>query len=346
MIRLFLLFVFISAFFSQAQGIWVTRFALKKPSITSQLIQFVDKNKITDVFIQIRGRGDAFYQSEIEQNDINSQYETNLSSLINQLKARKVKVHAWINVFLMASSNEQLQKEKKHILNKNKHWIDYSTSLTRISRHDSVEGLYTTPASSGLLNYYISIVNEITHKFKFDGIHLDYFRKASLKHGYHPKMRQLFHSETGNYAENLVSHERKKFNESLFKKWNSFLSERYTEFLTRLVKNGPKVVWSVAVKPNPQIAKENFAQDWQSWLQKNLVDFVIPMNYNPEDSTFYSNISSYNKNLKNKIWLGIATYNQSLNQMSNRIKYAKKNNYNVTIFSFNDLNEKSIHQIF
>jgi uncharacterized lipoprotein YddW (UPF0748 family) len=341
--KLFLLFLVLAGFtFSQSHGLWVTRFTLKSKTSINNLLTFVENNKITDVFIQIRGRGDAFFKSKVEQNDINSHYESNLLFLISEMKKRHIKIHAWLNTFLMASSRKQLKIEKNHILNLNNHWVDSMSSLLQMSKSDSFEGLYTSPACTGLLNFYISLIEEILSRFQFDGIHLDYFRKASEKAGYHPKMRHIFHDETGMFAENLISHERQLFTESLSEEWTNFISDSYTKFLTKLVKNNPNAIWSVAVKPDYLLAKNIYGQDWIHWLKQGIVDFVIPMNYSPVDDLFYDQVTSYPSHFKKRIWLGIATYNQNITQFKNRYSFAKKNVYNTAIFSFDDLETKSI----
>ena len=97
--------VILSLFYSlcsQAQGVWVTRYALKEKRTISSLLTFVQKNRITDVFIQVRGRGDAYYSSEVEQNDVHSSSEENLVYLIGELKRLNIKSHAWLNKFLIA----------------------------------------------------------------------------------------------------------------------------------------------------------------------------------------------------------------------------------------------------
>jgi uncharacterized lipoprotein YddW (UPF0748 family) len=340
--------------FSTSQAIWVTRFALQEKQTLINLLRFSEKNNISDVFIQIRGRGDIFYYSDIEKNHRNSHYQENLVFLLHELKKRNIRSHAWLNVFLMASSFSQIKTEKTHFLYKNQNIIDFSEKFislndeirsTKDIRH--IEGLYATPTSNSLLYFYQALVKEIIHRFNFDGIHLDYFRLASGKHGYHPKMRRLFFENFGERIETYLNSKNSVTNFGLIKSWKNFVASQYSFFLKKLKNSAPEKKWSVAVKPNIQSAKWKYGQDWIFWLEKGYVDFVVPMNYSPSDETFHKFVNNYSKSeFKEKIWVGIATYNQDVSDLKKRVKEMKNKQFHVSLFSFNDLNNKSIENIF
>ena len=54
----------------------------------------------------------------------------------------------------------------------------------------------------------------------------------------------------------------------------------------------PNIMLSAAVKPNPNEAKNRWSQDWISWINNNILDFVIPMNYGVENDFFIDDIFS------------------------------------------------------
>ena len=88
------------------QCLWVVRDALKSEKSINELINFASEKKINDLFVQVRGRGDALYNSQIiprsqllPDNDFDP-----LLYLLKNIKDKGIKVHAWVNVYLLWSS--------------------------------------------------------------------------------------------------------------------------------------------------------------------------------------------------------------------------------------------------
>jgi uncharacterized lipoprotein YddW (UPF0748 family) len=331
--------------FGQNSGLWITRFALLDTNEMSKAKVFILNDSITDVFIQVRGRGDAFYKSTVEKNIKGDYSEQTLRDFLHFCKENNVRTHAWINVFLLVSTYDQLAQEPNHILHKKPNWIDHFNGYIPIQveivdaddlkANGQVEGLFAAPIFADLQTYYINLVHELAADYHFDGIHLDYFRFAGKAAGYHPKIRRAFTKKTGLYIENDTA------NSATLQRWQVFRSQLITKFLSELKHKSDPLLWSVAVKPDAIQAKYDYGQDWQLWLDQKLVDFVIPMNYFRSDNLFYSNLISYNK-ADTRIWIGLATYNNTLSNVKKRLHFLRNENYNYVIFSFNDLSEKNI----
>ena len=64
-------------------------------------------------------------------------------------------------------------------------------------------------------------------------------------------------------------------------------------------KSGKEIQLSAAVKPNLVIARERWFQNWQYWLENDIVDFVVPMNYFPEIKDFNMSVQIMKNNLVN-----------------------------------------------
>jgi uncharacterized lipoprotein YddW (UPF0748 family) len=357
---LFVLFLFTLGY-TQSRGLWVTRYTLSSSKNISDLKRFSVENEITDVFIQLRGRSDAYYYSEVEKNH---KFEHNNNEQLKELfaffKANKINTHIWLNVFLMASSLEATVLKKNHVLNRNKNWVDASSDFKKLSQtieetddlkdNPELEGIYVLPCFPDLQKYYNDIVREIITLFKPDGIHFDYFRLAGKDYGFHPRMRMKFNKETKLNAEYLMrdnSNLDLKTYQEIESTWIDFLNKQFTDFLSSMTKIDRKTKWSVAVKPDFLKAKNNYAQDWQYWINHDIVDFVVPMNYVRNEDLFSSRLNQYleTKNSK-KIWIGVSSYNQSLDELTSKIKKVNDVNLNLSIFSFNDLQKKEIKFVF
>lgn len=342
----FFLFVTLSISAQEHRAIWVTRFTLLDDARVDALIRFADDHQLTDVFIQVRGRGDAFYQSEVVPNQVQPQKtDRNFRRLITGLKQRNIRTHAWINIFLLASSWKHVIDRPEHLLNRHRNWIDHHSdyisyqseieNTAELKDNPDIEGLYALPVFAGLLQRYQAIVRELVDVYQVDGIHLDYFRLSQPRAGFHPKMRRMYTEKTGRSIEGKVldyDHRRQ---------WMTFVSQQFTQFLRNLRETRAAVQWSVAVKPNPDDARFKYGQDWADWLQKGLVNFVVSMNYVRDDRMYTVNVDTYRKRFPLKqVWVGVASYNQPLAKLQQRLKSLSRDSVNYSIFSFDNLFEK------
>ncbi len=102
---------------------------------------------------------------------------------------------------------------------------------------------------------------------------------------------------------------------------------------------------SAAVKPNPNEAKNRWSQDWISWINNNILDFVIPMNYGVENDVFIDNLRRINKEVHDidKVFMGIAIYNQDESNVAKKIILSKYSGFNqICLFSYNSLRKDNI----
>ena len=101
---------------------------------------------------------------------------------------------------------------------------------------------------------------------------------------------------------------------------------------------------SVAVKPDILEAKYRWYQDWPSWIEEDLVDYCVIMNY-------YTNLNKYNSintiisnqiNKKHKINIGISSYNQSSNEIANKILISRLDGFsNFSLFPYSFIKDTS-----
>ncbi len=98
---------------------------------------------------------------------------------------------------------------------------------------------------------------------------------------------------------------------------------------------------SVAVKPDPVIAKHRYFQDWIGWIEKNYCDFVVPMNYKTDWVEFDSVLKQVlNRKIEKKIMIGISTYNQDVLAVMQRLEVVKSDGFaGYSLFSFNHLRD-------
>ena len=88
------------------------------------VLEFASKNGFNHIFVQVRGRGDAYYNSEIvpKSHLVAIDFDP-LDYLMRSNNNSNLKIHAWINVYyLWSSKNPPIQKD--HLIFNNPDWLD------------------------------------------------------------------------------------------------------------------------------------------------------------------------------------------------------------------------------
>ena len=336
-------------------GLWVVRHALQTEQDINQIIDTAGRLKITTLYIQVYALGQSYWDSEylIESKNADVSHGL-LNKLIHDAHKKNLSVYAWINVFYIWGS-ENAPVQAKHPFNLFNH------SILRIDPEPDIpdytylkktgnEGFYIDPADKNYLNRMILTIKELLLLYEFDGLHFDYFR--------YPRGRFL-HSISGRTEfmlkyyfdpleltkpmEYLKNKNKKAF---LTEIYDNFLYSNINEFLTSLRKANQDKIISLAVKPNRHMAFVQYKQDWKYWLDNDLCDQVMLMNYDTDFDQFKRNIKSaeIGNGFKERIIIGISVYNQSSGAVIQRIKYLERYPAGgIAYFSYNYLQENPVY---
>ena len=341
-VTVFLVLFYLPVLFAgQTQGIWVVRDALTSKSVLKSIIQNAQLLNCNKIFLQFRALGSVYYPTKLDipQIDVDAKLLKNLFEAAHQ---NNIEVHAWLNVCYVWS-NKDPRIPANHILNKSKNAI-----ITPIDSLMEPEGYFLHPNDKSNLSEVKSIIKELADLYKIDGIHLDYFRYPKESHHTSRTGRTEFKIINGidpldplKDPEKFIKARNIESFEYLQKSYRDFLRDELTEALKEIHnfidENNLNLQLSVAVKPNPIAAKHHFLQDWSSWLDSSLCDFVVLMNYNPELSKFVKNLEITKENTDiSKIMVGIAAYNISEEEVVKRINLVKNSSYGgYALFSYN-----------
>ena len=321
--------------------LWVVRNALIAEKNIDEMIQFATLNRINNIIVQVRGRGDAYYNSKIvlKSNLIKNKRFDPLLYILNSAKEKGIKVHVWLNTYLLWSS-KKLPFQKNHILLTNPEWLDHNkfslpnitTELKKVGfKNNTYEGLYLSPDHPSVNEYLLNVFKELILNYEIDGLHLDYIRFHDSDYGKNSYVYSDINDNNMRYSD-------------IGSEWAQIKRNSITD-LVRKTKNlitelGFDIEFSAAVKPNLNEAKQRYYQEWDVWLAAGYLDKAIMMNYSPDLKAFSNNINILFRNLptkyRNKIVMGLATYNQTSDQVVNKIKYSKIASINdFAFFSYN-----------
>ncbi len=273
----------------------------------TRLVDFSKKAHVQTLFVQIYRANKAWFPSKIADS---APYEASLKSvledpfalLIKEAHASGIEVHAWINL-LSLSGNADAQLLKKYgteVLTKNlkekKTLEDYKID----------NQYFLEPGDLKVREELSNIVEEILHTYPaLDGIQFDYIRYPDKNpaYGYTKMNVDRFKQATGLNAIDEDS-----------KVWKDWKRDQVTGLLELLVKQ------TRMIRPNIQIsttgcmpysrAYHEAFQDWPSWLEHHLVDFVTIMSYVHKPDEFQKYILDAKKKVSDfsKVNIAIGAY--------------------------------------
>lgn len=357
----------------QTRALWVTRTTLSSPDAVRQMVRAAEGAGFNTLLVQVRGRGDAYFNGTIEPraSELLSKPDFDpLKTTLDLAHAAGMKVHAWVAVNLVSSA-ASLPASRDHVVYRAPEWLmvprelaaemrkidlrspAYIGRLARWTRANAedVEGLYTSPIHPAAQAHTAAVVAELAHNYPIDGVHLDYVRYPNESFDYSAAALDQFKaailpSLTGRERSDAAAREVLDpiAYPNLFReRWNDFRRERLTALVTRIraaVKaERPGAVVSAAVVPDAQHALDDRLQDWRAWLDLSLLDVLCPMAYTTDAAVFQQQIAAAAEYAGSRpVWAGIGAYRLPAAQTLQHIAAARKiGTAGIILFSYDAL---------
>ncbi|MDI6808090.1 MAG: family 10 glycosylhydrolase [Candidatus Eisenbacteria bacterium] len=345
----------------ERRALWVVRTTLTSPEKIEQMVREAKKANFNMLFVQVRGRGDAYYSSSIvpPPEDMNRSGFDPLSLVITRAHSAGLEVHAWVNVFLTWSKPTK-PVSPDHAVNLHPEWFGAfpdGRSFVSISREElgrrSIEGLFLSPGNPDVREYIRAVVSEIVEKYAVDGIHLDYVRFPTLKSGFDEISRREFMRvyyvdplslETGPGA--VLDYFGAPGLADLAGKWKNWQIECVTETVKGIGevirRERPGIVFSAAVMPDSDASRDLHGQDWVSWVRNGYLDFAVPMCYSRSSEVIERQLRKAVQSAgKDRVMAGIAVYNQHSRSAVEKIRIARRLGVlGVSLFSYDSVGER------
>jgi len=352
----------------------VLRTSLTSPAAIDKLVRASSDAGINALFVQVRGRGDAYYASALEpRGALLSKQPASfdpLAAVIREAHARGIAVHAWINVNLISDASG-LPKAPGHLIRRHPEWLmvpralaeraaranprdaSYLDALVRWTKANiaRVEGLYVSPLPREARAYAMAIARDLTRRYPIDGLHLDYVRYPNESFDYSAAGLAEFRASL---AGDLPGDElaaldaRAKALPVLFadrypERWEAFRRARVTWLVDGIAQAAreerPGILISAAVLPDPAAALAIKLQDWPSWAARGIVDAVCPMAYAEERPAFTLQIDAVHGAAgPAAVWAGIGAYRLTAAETASRIFEARRaGSSGVLLFSYDSV---------
>jgi uncharacterized lipoprotein YddW (UPF0748 family) len=265
------------------KALWVVRDKITTKSVIDDLMADATTRGIHDVVVQVRGRGDAYYDSRLEpraETLADGGFDP-LAHLVRAGAAVGVRVHAWGNVFFVWSSPEgALPVAPEHLVRRHPEWLLRPGGVKYLDPvgGSDWEGIYTDPTNAAAREHTLAVFTDIVSRYRVEGFHYDYVRYPQVT-----------------YAKSPEDH--------------AAITALVAEGAKRLRTARPGLVISAAVFPDPDFARDRVLQRWPDWARSGLIDLVCPMAYRRETSEVARLLTKARAAApKTRMWGGLMAY--------------------------------------
>jgi uncharacterized lipoprotein YddW (UPF0748 family) len=357
------------------RGMWVLRTTLVSRESIAAMVRDAASGGFNTLLVQVRGRGEAFYRSDIEPraSDLDRQPAAfdPLATTLELAHAAGLRVHAWINVNLVASGTV-LPRSPNHVVLRRPDWLMAPKALAGALRTTSprspayvgtiarwtraatnVEGLYLSPVTAASREYTVSVIRELTQRYALDGVHLDYIRFPAAEFDYSPTAIAEFRASLiartpasdAARLDRAAAADPSAWTAAFPIQWAAFRRDRLTTLVTNIreeVKRlRPEIPVSAAVVPSAIEARDERLQDWLGWSRAGLLDAVCPMIYTTDAAEFATLATELDTSLDGvPYWAGIGAYRLPIASTIDRVKVARRHGASgVLLFSYDQLTD-------
>ncbi|UCH11042.1 MAG: family 10 glycosylhydrolase [Fidelibacterota bacterium] len=340
------------------KGLWIVRESMVDQAEIDAALQFASESGFNHVFVQVRGRGSAYYNSLLvpKSSRVRDAKFDPLAYAVSRGHELGLNVHAWVTTYLLWSAR-QPPETGNHIYHMHPEWLEvdavgnaHADFDLGAPRDGTFEGLFLASVHPEVNEYLQAVFTEILLHYNIDGLHLDYCRLPDFDYGYNEEGLKVFRYRHGFDPRDINSTDTQRTDAAASQEagerlhiWNGYRRGQISDLVTALhaviTLSGKEILLTAAVKPNPNVAQHKYAQDWIQWLQDGILDYALPMNYTPEQEEYTENMSlivnSLSERLRERVIMGVATYNQDATATAEKIRLARLYGFNaICVFSY------------
>jgi uncharacterized lipoprotein YddW (UPF0748 family) len=272
------------------RALWVTRWDYRSERDVRRIIFDAAEMGATDVFWQVRGQADAFYDSDLEPwgeelladlpPGVRAPTYDPLKVACTLAHAKGLRLHAWFNVMPLWK-NRTPPQDRSHLFYSRSDWRLYDAE----GRPQPLNDHYVTvnPIFDDVQAHIVRVARDIVRRYPVDGLHLDYIRFVSESAGgdrypHDQRSYAAFRKATGMDGEESQT------------AYRLFIRKRISDLVVgirRTIKaHRPEIIYSAAVWRDPDVGKRTYLQDYETWLKNGWIDLAAPMMYTDDQALF------------------------------------------------------------
>ncbi|GAC1324209.1 MAG: hypothetical protein NVSMB2_22240 [Chloroflexota bacterium] len=287
----------------ELRAVWVDAFhdGFKTPAQVDELVAWARAANLNALFVQVRRRGDAYYarafEPRTEDPDLAPGFDA-LQYLIERAHQgpQRLQVHAWLATLPIWHKRDTPPVAVNHpfnlrgpAANPNDTWLMFRDDGSTWAGNDSGGMYYLDPGNPDVQAYTTEVYVNVVRNYDVDGVHLDqvrYYEGDPLHWGYNPSSVAAFNARYGTDPGSQPV--------PTDPLWVAWRRDQVTALVQRIyaaVKAAkPNVAVTAAVvawgrgpqSPDDwqrQAPYSTVLQDWNTWLERGIVDYVLPMDY-------------------------------------------------------------------
>lgn len=279
--------------FAQSQkGVWLTDIASKaldNRKGINKVVRDCKKFGIDNIYVVVWNRGHTLYPSDIMEDTFGvkilprfSKFDF-LKALIEEAHRHNIKVHAW---FEFGFSSSYKKADGGHILRKKPHWKAIDNHGHLVSKNDFQ---WMNAFHPEVQDFLLSLIEEVLDKYDVDGIQGDDRLPANPSTaGYDSYTLSVYKNEHNGTSPP------QDYTDANWIKWRAKKLDLFAKKIYETVKSkNPNTMVSMAPSIYPW-SKEEYLQNWPTWVENGWVDAIIPQIYR-------YNITTYNEALRSNL---------------------------------------------
>jgi uncharacterized lipoprotein YddW (UPF0748 family) len=229
----------------------------------------------SDIYVNVAGSAFAHYASGVlPRSRVFDEQGDQLAACVAAAKPLGLRVHAWLLCF----STEQATAERLEIFRK-RGWL--------LTNTDGSTRNWLDPAVPEVRTYLVNAVREMAVNYKIDGVHLDFVRYPDFASSLGPTVKTRFEKASGRHAADWPEDVKSGALRTEFMHWRAGQVSDFVQSARRtLTRAAPGKLLTAAVFGKYPSCLDAVGQDWESWIDIGLVDYVMPMNYTEDMGVF------------------------------------------------------------
>jgi len=298
------------AWSQEFRAMWVDAFhpGFKTPAEVSQLIAEARAGRFNAVIVEVRKRGDAYYNSNFEPKpaDVSPPSFDPLADLIAKAHdtntGPRIEVHAWLVTYPIWNNQDTNAAPPGHPVRLHPDWLTQNTA-----GQTWASGNYVfDPGHPEVQRHTFNVAMDIVTRYDIDGLNFDYIRYLGSTWGYNPVAVARFNARYGRTGQPAPDDPQ----------WKQFRRDQVTDLLRKVY------LWTLALKPWVKVSVDAIAgtpgpasdldwtnrsqaytdklQDWRAWTQEGILDMVIPMTYFNQAGAYAPDWTNWNAFIKDR----------------------------------------------
>lgn len=334
------------------RGTWITNVAstaMQSPDNIRQTVAHCKRNGLTDLFVVVWNRGLTMYPSKvvkqyigIEQDPLYKGFDP-LQIFVEEGHKAGLRVHAW---FEFGFSYAYKDSSEQQWLKRYPHWVGRDNKGQLLKKNGFFWWNAIHPEVQAFMQ---AMVVEVVKNYAVDGIQGDDRLPAMpAEGGYDDYTKKLF-------AEQYHHTPPQDPREPKWLQWKADQLSAFGKNLYQAVKRIKKdclVTWAPSIYP---WSKEQYLQDWPTWLTEGYADWILPQVYRYKITDYEQTLKAIDEQvpagMKNRIFPGILTslgdgYRVSDQMLMQMLQLNRKYGYQGEVFFYYETIRESIKPIY